>query len=241
MSQIARRMASLQWSPRRANPYAWWDAEDVAQLSLSGAAVAAAADLINGFSAAQAFGSARPTWSASSFNGRPGLAFDGSDDQLTYASTVGIPTGATPFEVWAVFDQNVGPGDTTNNTIIGWGASGGAARFELLRSVIGGVNRAFINVGNGTTNVQVANAAVDFSGRHVLRAVVNGTTARVDVDGVASTVSSVVPALGTTRLVLGATAAPSSFGQGIFSAGLIAPLLDSGDAGRMYAYFNRRL
>lgn len=243
MSSIARRLAAMAWSPRQVNPYAWWDAEAASLIALSGGTATSIADLMYGYSAAQAFGSAKPAWSASSFNGRPGLTFDGTDDELTYASTVGIPTGATPFEAWAVVDQNVAPADTTNNIIVGWGGNGAALRFDLYRTVVGGVNQAAVSVGNGTVNAVRTNTFVDFTGRHVVRAVVDGVNARVDVDGVASVASAVVPNLTPTRLRLGSLSntAASAFWQGVLNAALITPLLSSGDVTRMYAYFNRRL
>jgi len=231
-----------RWAPSNlgASLLALWDAERSDLITKSSGLVSSLKDSVAGYDAVQAVGASKPTYGATSFNGRPGLTLDGVDDQMTYGSTTGIPTGATPFEAWAVFDQNVGTGDMTNNTIMGWGGAGGSVRFDLLRMVSGGVNRAAINIGNGSTNVQVVNTSVDFSGRHVVRAIVTGTTAQIDVDGIASSPVSVVPALGTTRLVIGAAPSLASFGQGILSAAGITAPLTTDQAALMLAWGNAR-
>lgn len=61
-------------------------------LTESGGAVSQWDDVYGNYSFVQGTGSKQPAYSATSFNGGPGLTFDGSDDQLVDANFTGIPT-----------------------------------------------------------------------------------------------------------------------------------------------------
>ena len=245
MSSIARRIAIMQWTPRRfgGGLYAAWDPEEPAFLSLSGGAVATWTDYARGAAPTQGLGAARPAYGVSDFNGRPIITPDAGDDQLTLTGVpASIPTGATPFEIWCIWNQTSLVADTTSRCAIGWGAAA-TTGVVLRRAVISGVNRADMFVGNGSTGINPANLNVDFSGRHVVRAVVDGVNARVDVDGVAGTPLAVVPSIGTTRLRLFSTyvTTAANFAGGDFSGIWITRLQAADEAVRMYAYCNRRI
>lgn len=233
-----------RWTPSDlgASLLALWDAERSDLITQASSLISSWKDVVAGYDAVQAVGASKFARGATSFNGRPGATMDGIDDEMLYASTTGLPAGATPFEAWAVFDQNVAPADATANVIIGWGGAAPGVRFILYRSVVGGVNRATAAVGNGTTAVIATNTSVDFSGRHVVRAIVSGTTLQVDVDGVAGAPVAVVPALGTTRLRIGSIPSDtgSSYGQGVANALPITAPLTTDQAAQMLAWGNAR-
>jgi hypothetical protein len=86
---------------------AWWNADDLAD-----GAVASWADRVGALTPVQATGANQPVRAATSFNGvKPGVTFDGTDDFLSVDATTGLPTAATPGEVWLAMSL-VG----TNNT-----------------------------------------------------------------------------------------------------------------------------
>lgn len=246
MSAIARRVAIMHWSPRRfgSGLYTAWDPEERASLDLSGGAVSTWRDYVSSYAPTQALGASRPAYAASPFNGRPICTPDGIDDQLTLAGVpAGIPTGATPFEIWCIWNQTALVADTVAKVAIAWGTAGGTGVAALHRVVVGGVNRALLLVGNGSTSITPTNLNVDLSGRHVIRGVVDGVNARVDVDGIAGAPLAVVPAIGSVRLRLFANSATSvgGFAPGDFSGIFITRLLSSDEAIRMYAFCNRRI
>lgn len=232
------------WTPESlgASLYDYWDAEIASTLSTSGSAVTAWRSAKNAYSAAQGLGAARPLYSATSFNGRPGLTFDGADDELTYAGVGNFPTGANACEMWALVDQNVAPADATTRTWAGYGANTATFYRRLYRSVATGVNRAGTQVGTGGGGPVSVNLSVDYSGRHVHRAVISSTAFQTEVDGVAGPSQATIPATGTTRTRIGATPddTASAFGKGVISAVFITAPLTSDQAAQMYLYLKAR-
>lgn len=83
------------WTPTELGSavVAWWDADDVATLTLSGSAVTDWASKAGGITASQGTSSARPSYSATARNGKPGVVFDGGD-RLAISSVAGFPTGS---------------------------------------------------------------------------------------------------------------------------------------------------
>lgn len=247
MTSIARRVAIMQWSPRRLGSglYAAWDPEERASLTLSGGAASTWADYVNGVAPTQALGSSRPAYGSSGFNGRPIVTPDGIDDQLAATGVpASIPTGATPFEAWVIWNQTKLVADAVIRIALGWGGGIGAtaANFGIQRNVVSGVNRAQAFVGNGNSTIAVTNANVDFSGRHVLRAVVTGTSARIDVDDIAGAPAGVVPSIGSAivRLFCSPVSA-GAFAAGDFSGLFVTRPLSAGEVVNMYAYCNKRI
>lgn len=218
-----------------------WDAERTADLSLSGAAVTAWASAKNGHSAVQATGAARPVWAATSFNGRPGVTFDGVDDELTYSGVGLFPTGGAPCEVWALVDQVAEAGAAGDRNIFGYGASATAQRRSLQRAVSSGANVAQFQIGNGG-GANTASGPGAFLGRTVLRGISAAGTVRVEQNGVAGPTVSSLPSIGTTRTRIGASTAgtAANFFQGVIAfVAVTAPLSDPQARG-MLAYLKAR-
>lgn len=224
-----------------ASLYDAWDAERADLISLSGSAVTAWASTKNAYSAAQAVGAARPVYSATSFNGRPGITFDGSDDELTYAGVGLFPIGANACEMWVLASQDSLPADTTNRRAFAYGDTTSTAR-SVMRGVDTGVNRALGVIGNGAGDSRPSNASVDLSGRHVIRLIIGATSSQVDVDGAAGAPQAVVPATATGRVRLGALSATvaSSFWQGALSFAAVTTSLSADQAAQMLAYLKAR-
>lgn len=238
-------VARQQWSPASilGGPYAAFDPYQANSLQLSGGAVATWSSLVNGLAPAQALGASRPVFGFSPFNSQQIVTPDGVDDQLTHTGIpAGFPTGATPFEIWVIWNQTKLVADTGDRCAIAWGGGGNNFHCGVYRGVVSGVNRARLFVGTGTATALAHNTVVDFSGRHVVRAVVDGTSIRVDVDGVAGTPVAAVPNIGNTLLRLFCHSINTvSFGAGDFSGIWVTPLTSARDAAFMYDYCNRRI
>lgn len=239
-SAVMRRGPQQAFTPLMlgAALYDCWDAENPAAISLSGSAVTAWASTKNGYSAAQAVGAARPVYSATSFNGRPGVTFDGSDDLLVYVGVGVFPTGASPCEIWVLFDQTALVADTTARRAVSYGSNSNGSRWQQ-RAVVGGVNKSGFLAGNGTAPLG-GDAPGDYSGRHVSRGIFSATDLTPAMDGSAASAVAVVPATGTTQVTLGASNAGANFGQGVASwIGITAPLT-APQAAQMLAYLKAR-
>lgn len=221
--------------------YDLWDAERDADLSLSGGGVAAWASAKHGYSAAQATSSARPVWLANAFNGRPGVSFDGIDDELTYEGVGLFPTGAAPCEIWWLGSQDAPASDTGVRYAFAYGGGGTSVNRALRRSVPFGNNAANANVGSGAV-VTVASAPGNYDGRCVHRLVVGGTGSRVELNGAAGTTTVVVPATTAVRTRLGAStaAAAGGFLQGVTSVVAVTAPLSEPQALRMMAWLKAR-
>jgi hypothetical protein len=231
-----------EWTPRAIGSLvAWWDAEVPSSLTLSGSAVTAWRDVVGGAVVSQAFGAACPTYSATSYNGRPGLTFDGSDDALTYGAAVLL--GAAVGEMWALVDQAALVGDTTARAAFTTGSSTSNKR-ELARVVASGANRARAATFDGTTTPTAQDTTVDFSGLHVIRAVFATTLLTIDIDG--TTTSTVITGnnnSGTSRTRVGANAngTAGNFWNGVINSALVFnALLTADEANRVRTYFDRR-
>lgn len=181
---------------------AWWDASQ--GVTVSGSAVTAWRDRRNGYVVAQGASANRPTWSATGFNGAPGLTFDGTDDYLELASTPAtFPTGSAGCEFWVVAQQSALPADTTVRHSVSYGDVVTDRRFQS-RFVSGGVNRTRTGAGNGTTGVAGDETTIDLSSRHVIRSQFTATTVGSAVDSSALNTAAAVPATNLGRLRIGA-------------------------------------
>lgn len=231
------------WTPARlgASLYDMWDAERSGDLALTGAAVTGWASARNGYPAAQTASNAKPAYGATSFNGRPGVTFDGVDDELTYAGTGVLPTGAAPGEIWVLADQTAVAADAATRSALTYGNATNVAR-SVRRSVQAGVNRFAGSVGDGAATLSNTNTAVDLSGRHVMRLVVTGTQQRAEVDGLSAAASAVVPATAVNRTRLGATSSTTAAGfwSGVLAFAAITDLLSIEEAAQMLAYLKAR-
>lgn len=230
------------WAPSQlgASIYDYWDAEQPSTLTLGGSAVAAWASVKNGYSASQATEAAKPVYSATSFNGRPGLTFDGTDDVLTLASGANFPTGASPVEIWVLVDQQALPADTGNRDLFSYG-NASASSVRVARAVNAGTNVVSVQVGNGTTSVGASNSA-NLSGRRTIRGIIGPTGTVVEVDGVAGPAASVTPSISIARIRFGAGPAgvAGAFLQGQLSFIAVTMPLSASDAAQMLAYLRAR-
>lgn len=84
------------WTPLNlgASLVAWWDAQNTANIALSGSNVTSWTDKQSGIVASQGTGASQPTWSATARNGKPGLAFAGA--QVLAFNPALLPGGASP-------------------------------------------------------------------------------------------------------------------------------------------------
>jgi hypothetical protein len=206
---------------------AWWNADRSDLFSLSGSAVTAWADSFHGYSMAQGFSSARPSYSAIGFNGVPGVTFDGGDDELTCtdaALLAALPSGDDPCNLFAVAQNDAAAANTDVRDVLSYGTASLTSR-QLRRISSGGVNRGAVVVGNGTTAVAIDGVTVDLSSRHVMHGDVGATSAGIAVDGNAATTGSVTPATVASRVRIGSRAASSAgfFWQGKVRDALILP------------------
>jgi len=229
------------FSPLQVSPYAWWDAEVAASLTLSGASVTTWTDIVGGYAPTQSNAGFKPQWSATSFNNRPGITFDGTDDYLELAS-VPFPVDANPCEIWVLVSQSALAADTASRTIFAYGSSASTGTRRTSRSVTTGVNRALTFSGSGGGTSSAENGSIDFSGIHVVRTIVTATTIETNVDGTGMTPVGVVSATGATRTRIGATTTNtvSGFFQGVANTILVTPPLGTGQAAALMAYLKAR-
>lgn len=179
---------------------AWWDA--AYGVSLVSSAVSAWNDRKNGYSATQGVSSARPTYSATGFNGYPVVTGDGTDDELTLAPVPdGIPTGASPSKFLLVVDQLTSAADTAGKSIFSVGNGINTAR-RVNRVVATGTNRVQALVGTGAANATAQQGTVDFSGRHVVLATFTASGVIIEIDGTATTETAGIPSTANNRLRL---------------------------------------
>ena len=175
---------------------AWWDAST--GVTVTGAGVSSWVDRVGGYDLVQATDAARPTYSATGFNGDPALDFNGTSHFMNLEGVPGsFPTGAAPSEIWFVGQQDALAAETgVTRPMFAYGSAGAGQR-SLFRLVTGDTNRAHLNMG-----ATVSDTVVDFSSRHVVRAQF-GATSSISVDGQAETSALSTLASGTTRVRLG--------------------------------------
>lgn len=173
--------------------------------------------------------------------GRPGLIFDGSDDELTLAS-VPFPTGASACEIWALVDQQALVADTSTRLAASYGGTGTANRRRIGRAVSGGANRGQIGAGDGASEVTATNGSVDFSGRHVARGIFRATEIQADMDGISAAAQAVVPATTSDRTRIGANSSPTAggFWHGMMSTVIVTGALSTDQASQLTAYLKAR-
>jgi hypothetical protein len=219
----------------------YWDAEIPSTLTLSGGNVATWTDLIGGYAPTQGTANSRPAYSATSFNGRPGLTFDGTDDYLELAS-VPFPTGATPSEIWVLASNAALPADTMARSTLSYGGNSVNTRRQVLRFVVTGTNRGRADAGTGAAGVTATDGVVDYSGAHVIRGIFTATAVDVQVDAQAATSSPVVPATGTTRTRIGANTngTVAGFWQGTINAVIVTQQLSAAQAAALSQYLKSR-
>lgn len=219
---------------------AWWNADRSDLITLSGSQVTSWKDVVAAYDLVQAVAGARPLYSATSFNGRPGVTADGTDDQLTLASV--ILSGATAHEVWATTRQDALAANTTFRAFFSYGGVVGNSSNQLLRWVSGGQNSTLWQIGQGAAVVQPVQTTTDLSGYHYIRGQ-SGATGIAGVDGVDGSALASSQNISTTRTRMFANTANTAgnFGQCANRDVLLTLPLTAGQADQMAAWAAGRL
>ena len=234
------RNKGVGWSPTRlgASLLGWWDASRADKLTLSGSSVTTWTDIVGNYAATQAVGGSKPLYSVSSFNGGPGITFDGADDELTLGS---VPWPATSFEVWALLKQDALLADHTTRVLFGWG-NGTSATSVRLERVVSGTSQIQFRVGNGTTGQGAGETTTSMIGYHVARGVSSGTQIRAYVDGIVGADVACVPSITGTRTRIGGNNGSSAalFWQGQIAAVFVTAPLSAEQAAQFLTYLKAR-
>lgn len=240
---LVGRGGGVAWTPVAlgAALLAWWTADRADLLTLSGAQVTSWKDVVAGYDMAQGVSAARPVYSATGWNGFPGISSDGVDDELTLGS-VSWPSGAAPSELWALVQQDALVADTTSRTALSYGGASTASGRGLRRVVSGGANRGALAVGDGAVLTTDTETTVNLSTRHVMRGIIGGAASTVSVDAATTSGSAVVPNTSTsrTRLFAANASAASLFWNGKARDFLITQPLSIDQAVQLAAYLNAR-
>jgi hypothetical protein len=206
-------------------------------MTLGGGAISSWRDIKFGHDAIQPTGTSQPVYSATSFGGDPGVAFDGVDDFM-HLTPHPFPVGAAPSEIWALVSQAASIVDGVSRYAVAYGGSSTTQR-SINRAIGGGINLSRSTVGAASSTL----SGVDFSSRHVARAQVTGADVVHWLDGVAAASATVVPATIDTRMRIGAfiNSSPGSFWHGQIAAILITNPLSTEKATALQTYLmNRR-
>jgi len=217
---------------------AYWDAEASSSLTLAGSNVTTWTDCKNGHAPTQAISGSKPLWSATGFNGRPAVIFDGVDDYLSILGTIPFPQGTDPCELWAITD--FAAGNAVTSSIIGWGDGVNAVTNRALRRLGTGYANALF--GNGTTNSVVTNATIVLTGKRILRARFEQAQGTVYVDGgnpattIATLNSNTANNFALGQGILGA----NNYMKGAISAILVTTLLSTDQATQLTTFLKLR-
>lgn len=223
---------------------AYWDANRPDLMTLgAGNAVSSWLDIKAGYAATQGTGAAQPIYSATSFNGAPGLSFDGTDDCLASTAAgllAALPVAAAGSELWALVQQDAAGAAAGARVAISYGGASGASERSMGRTTSSSNNRM-----RGSTNGTLSSGpVVNIDTRHVLRYAVGAAASIPHVDGVAGSTLSIVPATLADRVRVGAAPPPSavSFWRGQIAAVLITMPLSAAKASALSTYLlDRRM
>lgn len=223
--QGGSRVVPFLWTPADlgASLVGFVDFEDNDSLSVSGGVIDAVADTVSAASYT-ASTTARPSLITSPTTGRQVASFDGSANTLSLASVpTGWPTGANPVEIFVVGIQAALPEDTTQRIAVCWGGGAAANGTLVVRVVASSVNRARVQVGNGTTGITDTLTSATLSGGFVLDTISTGSAISIAQNGAVSAGAACTPAVGTTRSRIGAgqAAGAANFWHGEISAILV--------------------
>lgn len=213
--------------------FAWWSTYRADLITLSGSQVTSWRDVVGGYDAVQAVSASRPIYSATSFNGAPGITADAVDDELTLAPLpAAFPIGGAGSEMWSILSQDVAAATVGVKFIASYGGSGNFRR-TMDRTAPVGANRASNRGGTGAAETTNQEPTADFSSRHVLRARFGGAsnTLGITLDNGAETTTALALA-GTTadrlRLFASSSIAAANFYGGTLRDHLITgPLTDT--------------
>jgi hypothetical protein len=135
-------------------------------VSVTSGLATAIMDSVSGASLSQATTANQPAYSTTSFNGFPGLTFDGVNDNLQISSVpTGWPVGANDGIIMSIVRNDALASNAAVRQIFAYGSSGtGRGSREIGRFVVSGVN-----VGRATNATQAITSSGDtMSGYHLL-------------------------------------------------------------------------
>lgn len=185
-----------------------WNADDLAD-----GAVTTWTDAASSLAPTQGTADARPVKAADSFNGRAGVTFDGTDDELTLSSVTTIPTGSTAGEIWALVSFN---SSANVEQVISYGGTGSATNRQLRKGAS--------NLINGSDGAATATGP-SCVGPHIVGLSFKGTALNGWMDGTAFSGNPTTIATlntGTTRLRIGANVGTTA---GQFLGGVIRRII----------------
>lgn len=217
--------------------YEWWDAENATSVPQTPGAVTTWTSLGSGLAPTQATGSKRPIWSATAFNSRPGITFDGSDDGLSIDAVGNLPTGANPCWVWWLGSQDAAAADATTRYATTYGNTSSTSVRALRRASTGVINEpsALVNATARTLTTP------EFFGKNLLLLKVSGTQIFLDVNGIVDTGQALVPTTLTLRTTIATSANTSgNFFQGVMNSIIVTNVLSAQNEANMYTYLNAR-
>jgi hypothetical protein len=219
----------------------WLNADRADLITETAGAVSSWRDAVAAYDFVQAVGASQPTYSATSYNGSPGITFDGTADELTLAS-VPFPSSAAASQIWAVVDQAALAADVTSRVIFGYGGDANTNQRRLYRSVTTGQNRIFALSGTGGA-APTASLAANFSGRHYVRGNFTATGVAAGMDGTMTGATAAVPATGTNRCRIGAVpnVAVGNFFEGVIREIIVTGALTAGQVTDMNTYLAGRI
>jgi hypothetical protein len=134
---------SQLWTPLNLGStlVAWWDAQYTPNLTFNGSNISAWTDRQSGIVASQGTGANQPGWSGTARNGKAGLTFNGSSQQLSFGSNT-LPTG-TNASFMAVAAFTSASGNFEGAVSYGTAAAG---QLRLLGRY--NTNNAYVSIGN---------------------------------------------------------------------------------------------
>lgn len=238
-------VSGVGWTPMAlgSSLIAWWAADRADLITLNSNKVTSWKDVKAGYDMAQSTDSLRPIYSATSFNGAPGVNFDGTDDYLVCtdaALLAALPIGATPSEMWALASQDAPTVDFAR-IIASYGGDTSAFRRGVQRDITGAQSVPTATAGNGSGAVNVK-GTVDFIGRHVLRGEYGATATAISIDGADRQSGAVVPVTQANRVRIGTNSntSISNWWMGLVRDVIITTALSAGDAALLQAYLQSK-
>lgn len=217
----------------------YWDAIYPETMTIgAGSVVSSWFDLVGGYELSQVINSAKPIYSATSFNGGPALTFDGMDDELgmfpTPASFPSLSTGneSIPTETWILIDQQSGTGQRSVTSM-----GGGQASVRSLQTLSTAIPNAATGDGAATTFVP----AVAINARCVIRCEFGATATNIHLNGTPYTPKTVTPRTGG-RMRIGADTSTTAarFWSGKVAALLVTQPLSTQKASDLLSYLMAR-
>lgn len=223
----------------------WWSADRSDLITLNSNKVMSWKGVKAGSDMAQGTDSLRPIYGLTSWNGAPGVTFDGADDflQCTDAALLAaLPIGAAPSEMWALVSQDAPTLDFARIPF-SYGGDSSAFRRGVQRNVTATQSLPATTTGNGSGGQNVV-GTVDFIGRHVVRGEFGATATAISLDGIDRQSGAVVPNTQANRVTLGTL---SNSGKSNWWMGnsrdflLINGILSSPDAALLQAFLQKRV